>query len=219
MARLLNVDRDALLRAVSARGEQLLGTWLDLVDGSLHELVEGQGDGRQAAIEARIEANPERLAKVPVYPREYRLMTEFVDEVDDDALAVRLDAALAGGEAFRRFDALLQGAERARWTAFRAEAHARWATAWLHGLDLTVPWAVGAAPPTPLPLLLALVGSRTIACASESEARETFVRLVREVCELLREPFQAGRIRGRTRFVRGDLAIVRSGAQVAVTVG
>lgn len=218
--RILPVDRDALLRAVTARDERLLGTWLELADGTLHALVDGDGGDEGRAFEARMDANPDGFAKVPVYPREYRLMTEFVETVEDDALAAALDAALAGREAFRRFEAVVAGhpGEAQRWRAFRTEALLAWASAWLRHQGLGAPWLADAAVPdrpAVVELLLAR-GPASRAASDRHAARELFVRLCRELSELVREPFRKGDVRGRTRFVRGGVEVLVDGVTVTL---
>jgi hypothetical protein len=218
--RTLPVNRDALLRAVTARDERLLGTWLELADGSLHALVDGDDGPDGRAFEARMDANPDGFAKVPVYPREYRLMTEFVETVEDDVLAAALDAALAGREAFRRFDEVLAGsaAEARRWRAFRTDALVGWASAWLRSQGLGAAW-VADLPRADRPALVELVLARgpvTHTAPDRQAARELYVRLCREVSELVREPFRKGDVRGRSRFVRGGVEVAVDGGTVTV---
>jgi hypothetical protein len=218
--RILPVDRDALLRAVTARGESLLGTWLELADGSLHALVEHDESAEGRAFEARMDAHPDGFAKVPVYPREYRLMTEFVETVESDPLAAALDAALAGREAFRRFDAVLAAHpdEAGRWGRYRSDALLAWASAWLRAQGIDTPWTTE--PPRPerpaTVELLVAGGPVTRACADRHEARDLFVRLCRELCDLVREPFRASDVRGRTRFARAGVQLDVDGASVTV---
>src|SRR4051812_25926599 len=128
--RSLRIDDRALLAALTARDEGLVGTYVDLEDGALLRVYDRAVVGRtNDVLEQRIDEEPDRYAKVPLYSREYRLMAEFVDTVEDDDLARLLDAALGGRNAFRRFDAVLDGwpQERVRWEQFRENALARWA--------------------------------------------------------------------------------------------
>jgi hypothetical protein len=219
--RLLSVDRDTLLQAVTARGEQLLGTWLELADGSLHALIDGDESSEGRAFEARMDADPDGFSKVPLYAREYRLMGEFVETVEDDGLAAALDAALAGREAFRRFDEVLQAnpAEQSRWTVFRTDALVAWAAAWLRSQGISVAWADPSTPPVELPAILGLLlreGAVARTAADRHEARDVFVRLCREVCELSREPFRKSDVRGRTRFARAGVEVILEGNRVTV---
>ena len=106
----LNVDAGALLAALTARDEGLVGTYVDLREGALLRLYDPAVVGRtNDALEARIDSDPDRYAKVPLFTRDFRLMAEFVDTVDDDDLARLLDTALSGRGAFRRFEAVLAG--------------------------------------------------------------------------------------------------------------
>jgi hypothetical protein len=96
----LNVDPVALLAALTARDEGLVGTYVDLEDGALLRLYDPAIVGRSNDdVEQRLDDEPHRYARVPLFSREYRLLTEFVDTVEDDDLARLLDAALGGREA------------------------------------------------------------------------------------------------------------------------
>jgi hypothetical protein len=217
----LEVDRDTLLRAITARGEQLLGTWLELADGTLHALVDGDESSEGRAFEARMDANPDGFCKVPLYAREYRLMGEFVETVEDDALAATLDAALAGQEAFRRFDAVLGAHPEAqrRWHEYRHEALVAWASAWLRSQGIAVPWVNGAASTVELPVILGVLLARgpvTHTAADRNQARTWFVQACREVCELSREPFRTSDVRGRSRFLRAGVEVVHAGLEVTL---
>ncbi|MEZ4237211.1 MAG: UPF0158 family protein [Myxococcota bacterium] len=232
------VDAASLIAALTARDEGLVGTYLDLREGELLRLFDPAVVGRDnEPVERRIDADPDRYAKIPLYSREYRLMTEFVDTVEDDDLAHRLDAALAGGSAFRSFDAVLAGwpAERVRWGQYREAALVRWATAWLRSLDVEPRWvgarwadpaATGAAE-VPYLLQIALRGApgdqddamvRTLRCSSEQQAQATFLRLARELCDLAAEPFRVRAWRGRSRITRGAVEIRRDGTTVTLSL-
>jgi hypothetical protein len=220
--RTLRIDARALLAALTARDEGLLGTHLDLAEGVLLRLYDPAVVGRDNEhVEERIDAEPDRYAKVPLYTREYRLMTEFVDEVEDDDLARLLDTALSGAEAFRRFDAVLRGwpADRARWLAWREDALARWAVAWLRSLGLEPDWDRPVPPEEPdeLPALVrvALAGG-ALEAEDEAAAQALLVKLARELAEIRREPFRARAVRGKDRVVRGPVEIVREGRAVRV---
>ncbi|MEQ1570248.1 MAG: UPF0158 family protein [Myxococcota bacterium] len=229
----LPLDARSLLTALTARDEGLVGTYLDLERGELMRVFDAAVVGRSNdALEQRIDDDPDRYAKVPLYTREYRLMAEFVDSVEDDDLARQLDAALGGRNAFRRFDAVLDGwpVERARWTGYREDALARWAETWLRGLGFEPVWERPAAVAAPMPTTPSLVeilirgaptpaGGRCWTAASEADAQAAFVRACRELCELEREPFPARLARRRPRFVRGAVEIRREGATVTVTLG
>jgi hypothetical protein len=228
--RLLQVDADVLLRALTARDEGLLGTYLDLSTGELLRLVDPAIAGRDnESVEGRLDEEPERYARVPVYNREYRLMSAFVDTVRDDDLARLLDMALSGREAFRRFEAVLRGwpSDLARWRAFREAALARWAAAWLRSIGIEPAWSRSDVPDEiqTVPVLLLLAAGahepsddgrlvRVLEAGSHAEARALFTRAVRQLCELRAEPFRARALRGSTRFAVDGIELERDGRVV-----
>jgi hypothetical protein len=225
----LEVDADVLLRAITARDEGLLGTYLDLQSGELLRLVDPAVAGRDnETVEGRLDDEPDRYARVPLYNREYRLMTSFVDTVRDDDLARLLDTALSGREAFRRFEAVLRGwpQDLARWRAFREAAHSRWAAAWLRSIGIEPVW--NKSVPEEIqraPVLLVLAAgdpepsddghvTRVLQARSIDEARALFTRAVRQLCELRAEPFRARALRGATRFAADGIELERDGRTV-----
>ena len=225
--RTIELDGPALLEALVARDEGLLATYLDLFDGSFLRLFDPAITGRDnEAVLSRIDNEPDRFAEVPRYMRFYRLMTDFVDTVEDDHLARMLDTALTGRGAFRRFEAVLGGwpSEHGRWEAFRREALCEWAGAWLQSLGVVPEWSLPWPPKNPadVPLVLEVAlkghpdetGRRVWQAESDAAAVSLFLRLARQLCELRGEPFRARGLRAKTRFVRGGVAIVRQGSQV-----
>jgi hypothetical protein len=219
-------DGRALLAALTARDEGLVGTYLDLQEGGLLRVYDPELVGRSnEAVEDRLDAEPDRYARVPLYTREYRLMAEFIDQVDDQ-LARLLDAALAGREAFRRFEAVLAGwpEEQRRWEIFREQALIRWVVTWLRSLGVEPRWDLAVPPeesPDP-PWLLRVAlregraGPRRVHCDSEKEAVRLFVRLVQELCELWREPVRTRGLRAQIRFSRGGIEVRREGRVVTL---
>lgn len=217
--RAVSIDEPVLLAALVARDEGLLATFLDLQTGSLVRLFDPAVTGRDnQPVWALIEQEPERYAEIPRYTRQFRLMQDFVDLVEDDDLARLLDTALTGREAFRRFEVLLAAwpKERDRWNDYRHEALVQWAVAWLRSLDVEPPWASGmpeeSALDVPELLRVALespgdAGSRTVTFESPEQATRLFVKLARQLCELRREPFRARRVRQLRRFRRGGIEI------------
>lgn len=228
MRRALHIDAPSLLAAAVARDEGLLGTYLDLQRGVLLRVYDPSLAGHSNdATEALLDADPDRYAKVPLYIREYRLMTEFVDRADDD-LARQLDAALAGREAFRRFEVVLAGwpEEQARWRQFREDALVRWLVGWLHSLEIDPIWdlPVPVDEPFDVPWLLRVAlrggsdGTRSIPCEDLAAAKQMFMRLARELCELRREPVLTRTLRNATRFARGGIEIRREGTVVTLAM-
>ena len=228
----LDIDASALLASLTARDEGLVGTYLDLVEGGLLRLYDPAVVGRNNdAAEALIDRDPDRWARVPLFTRDFRLMAEFVDTVDDDDLARLLDAALSGRGAFRRFEAVLAGwpTDRARWEQFHTDALVRWAVGWLRSVGVEPRWDRPVPPEedpeVPGLLRLAMLGTpgshgdavvRSLVTESEAEARRTFVRLARELAELWREPFQTSALRNQDRFARGAVELRRSGTTVTI---
>jgi Uncharacterised protein family (UPF0158) len=227
MRRPLAVDRSSLLAALTTRDEGLLGTYVDLHTGGLLRLYDPAIVGRNNdATEVQLDADPDRFARVPLYAREYRLMTAFVDTVDDDDLARLLDSALAGRSAFRQFDATLAAwpAERARWERYRFDALERMAVGWLRSLDVEPLWASEVTESEPeVPALVqvllhgaAVPGGRAVDAGEESAAHLLFIRVCRELCETGQEPFRARHLRHTARFVYGGVEVRRDGTKVTV---
>ena len=224
------IEQPALLAALVARDEGLLATFVDLTTGTLVQLLDPAITGRDnGTVWARIEGDPERYAEIPRYTRQFRLMQDFVDLVEDDDLARLLDTALTGNEAFRKFEVLLAAwpVEQARWTRYRHDQLVRWAVAWLRSLDVEPPWAAGMpeeqALDVPDLLRVALegpgeAGHRRVTTPSTTEATRLFLKLARQLCELRREPFRARRVRQLRRFRRGGIEITREDRAVTVSI-
>ncbi|MEN0063413.1 MAG: UPF0158 family protein [Myxococcota bacterium] len=224
------IDEPVLVAALIARDEGLLATFVDLQTGELVRLFDPAVTGRtNEATWTRIDQEPERYAEVPRYTRQFRLMQDFVDLVEDDDLARLLDTALTGHEAFRKFEVLLAAwpKEQSRWNGYRHDALVRWGVAWLRSLGVEPPWATELPQDSGLdvPELLRVAltapggpGTRTLELETPEQAARLFVKLAREVCELRREPFRARRVRGLHRFRRGGIDIVRRDRQVTLTL-
>jgi len=228
--RAVPIDEPVLLAALVARDEGLLATFVDLDNGKLMRLFDPAVTGRDNdAVWARIDQAPERYAEIPRYTREFRLMQDFVDLVDDDDLARLLDTALSGREAFRKFEQLLAAwpREHARWKEFRRDALLRWGVAWLRSLDCEPPWArdmpeeSGLDVPEILRVALEArggAGERTVHLESADLAIRLFVQLSRQLCELRREPLLARHVRQLQRFRRGGVEISRDDLAVTITI-
>jgi len=228
--RAVPIDEPVLLAALVARDEGLLATFVDLETGDLVRLFDPAVTGRDnESVWARIDQAPERYAEIPRYTREFRLMQDFVDLVEDDDLARLLDTALTGREAFRRFEQLLAAwpAEHARWNAYRHDALRRWGVTWLRSLDREPPWAHAIPEESGLdvPDLLRVAleapgatGTRRVQLETPDQALQLFLKLGRQLCELRREPFRARRVRQLTRFRRGGIEIARKDLAVTLTI-
>lgn len=228
--RLVPVEQSALLAALVARDEGLLATFVDLQTGALVRLYDPAVTGRDNTnVWAQIDGEPERYAEIPRYTRQFRLMQDFVDLVEDDDLARLLDTALTGREAFRRFEVLLAAwpREQGRWAEFRHDALLRWAVTWLRSLGVEPPWATDMveepAPDVPVLLQVALgtgggVGRRSLRLESTEQADQLFLKLARQLCELRREPFRARTVRQLRRYRRGGVEITRDGREVTLGI-
>lgn len=137
-------------------------------------------------------------------------MCRFADSVDEEDIRERLDVALQGKGAFRRFrDVIFPYPDlKEKWFAVRQEALLKEALEWLEGLDIEpiyelrkieraapAPTPAGAPPKIGL-LDMLLLGApsgktellegkvlRQLNACTESEARAAFKHLARELCE------------------------------------
>lgn len=111
-------------------------SYLHFDTGEVIRIVDGVAD---PAMHSRIMNDSRYLRIDPVSSREqYRWMERFIATVEDDDLRRRLNVAIDGKGAFRRFkDALMsQPVDRERWFAFRSERLRSCMESWLtaHGI-------------------------------------------------------------------------------------
>lgn len=111
-------------------------SYLHFDTGEVIRIVDGVAD---PAMHSRIMNDPRYLRIDPVSSREqYRWMERFIATVEDDDLRRRLNVAIDGKGAFRRFkDALMSHpVDRERWFAFRSERLRACMESWLtaHGI-------------------------------------------------------------------------------------
>lgn len=226
----LKVDGRALLDALTAREAAVLGSYLDLRTGAVFQLLDPALTGADnEAIEAAMDQEPGRFARIPLYEREYRLMCAFVEQVDDEELASDLDQALRGRGAFNAFHQRL-GSDPAvadQWADHRQQALVRWAIAWLATLGVVPEWEVEEQPAAPtgvqLHHLLAL-GSHppdpdgVVRCAltasSAAEARRLFKRFARQLCDYRGEPWRSRYVRDLDSFERDGVRLRQDGERV-----
>lgn len=112
-------------------------SYLHFDTGEVIRIVDGVAD---PAMHARILNDSRYLRIDPVSSREqYRWMERFIATVEDDDLRRRLNIAIDGKGAFRRFkDALMSHpVDRERWFAFRSERLRSCMDSWLtaHGIE------------------------------------------------------------------------------------
>ncbi len=106
-------------------------SYLHLGTGDVLRIVDGVADPQ---MHSRIAADGAYLVIEPVSSREqYRWMERFIPTVEDDTLRGKLNQAIDGKGAFRRFkDVLMNFAtERERWFSFRSERLRFFMEAWL----------------------------------------------------------------------------------------
>lgn len=130
------IDWEALEDAFENNAPEV-HSYLHLVTGDVLRVVDGVADPQ---MHARIAADANYLRIDPVSSREqYRWMERYIPMVEDPELQAKLNQAIDGKGAFRRFkDVLMTYApERERWFAFRSERLRIFMEAWLsaHALN------------------------------------------------------------------------------------
>jgi hypothetical protein len=124
------VDWEALEDAFENNAPEV-HSYLQLATGEVIRVVDGVADPQ---MHARIAADVGYLRVDPVSSREqYRWMERFIPMVDNLELRARLNQAIDGKGAFRRFkDVLMAHAEeRERWFTYRSERLKTFMDAWL----------------------------------------------------------------------------------------
>jgi hypothetical protein len=124
------VDWEALEDAFENNAPEV-HSYLHLLTGEVLRVVDGIADPE---MHSRIASDQAYMRVEPVSSREqYRWMERFIPMVEDTELRGRLNAAIDGKGAFRRFkDVLMAHApERERWFAFRSERLRVFMEAWL----------------------------------------------------------------------------------------
>jgi hypothetical protein len=149
------IDWEALEDAFENNAPEV-HSYLHLVTGDVLRVVDGVADPQ---MHARIAADTNYLRIDPVSSREqYRWMERYIPMVEDAELQAKLNQAIDGKGAFRRFkDVLMAYApERERWFAFRSERLRIFMEAWLsaHALNpiarpVWAPEVPTGAPPAP----------------------------------------------------------------------
>jgi hypothetical protein len=162
-SRRINVNLDDLVEAMDSHSEGMIEWFLDVQTGAVHVVNEEDRDDadddgeteipawqREAkALAAEIDSDPDRFVSVPQTESHeaYRVMEDFIPQVENQHLRERLADAIAGKGAFRRFkDVLLSHPNvRERWFAFEASVKRTWAADWLATLGIESTWK----PPRP----------------------------------------------------------------------
>jgi len=124
------IDWEALENAFENNAPEV-HSYLQVVTGDVLRVVDGVADPQ---MHARIASDPRYLRIEAVSSREqYRWMERYIPTVEDPKLRARLEVAIDGKGAFRRFKDVLMafGPERERWFAYRSERLRTFMEAWL----------------------------------------------------------------------------------------
>jgi hypothetical protein len=150
-------------------------SYMHLVTGDVLRIVDGVADPQ---MHSRIAADGAYLAIEPVSSREqYRWMERFIPTVEDDGLRGKLNQAIDGKGAFRRFKDVLMSytTERERWFTFRSERLRTFMEAWLSAHAVT-PIARQEVPEPPKPAADAEPESGPSSMAFAEEAPKSVAR-------------------------------------------
>ena len=140
------IDWEALENAFENNAPEV-HSYLQVMTGDVLRVVDGVADPQ---MHARIASDPKYLRIEAVSSREqYRWMERYIPTVEEPKLRARLEVAIDGKGAFRRFKDVLMayGSERERWFTYRSERLRTFMEAWLqaHGIQ-SVPRVQWAAP-------------------------------------------------------------------------
>jgi hypothetical protein len=127
--RRLQVAMDEILDAMTVSEADPIRFFLNLDTGNVESRFSPEMFGdpdEDDDFDQRFEANPERFEEIPKYASrdEYNLMCRFADTIDEEDIRERLDVALQGKGAFRRFrDVVFRYPDlKAQWFAARQQA-------------------------------------------------------------------------------------------------
>ena len=164
----LNVDFDELVAAMDSHFDGMSEWFLDTRTGEIHlieasllddeddddeddgpdeidddaALPEWQREGR--ALAAQVRADGERYVGIPQTESHeaYRVMEDFIDRLPDARIQERLEGAIAGKGAFRRFKGVLLDYRHVReeWFQYEATVKRQWAADWLATLGIESTW-------------------------------------------------------------------------------
>ncbi len=138
------IDWEALENAFENNAPEV-HSYLQVVTGDVLRVVDGVADPQ---MHARIASDPKYLRIEAVSSREqYRWMERYIPTVEEPKLRARLEVAIDGKGAFRRFKDVLMafGPERERWFTYRSERLRTFMEAWLQAHDIKpsprTPWS------------------------------------------------------------------------------
>jgi hypothetical protein len=153
-------------------------SFLDLETGDLLSITEGEPDA--VSRRAKVSATPEGFLRVdPASSREqYRWMESFVGSVVDEPLRDRLQVAIDGKGAFRRFKDVLLAfpAERERWFSYRSNLLHFHMQTWAEHMKIVTenppPWGAVVAPDEPVAVPRATTSSEAPGEILRRQARD-----------------------------------------------
>ena len=141
------IDWEALENAFENNAPEV-HSYLQVVTGDVLRVVDGVADPQ---MHARIASDPRYLRIEAVSSREqYRWMERYIPTVEEPKLRARLEVAIDGKGAFRRFKDVLMayGPERERWFTYRSERLRTFMEAWLQAHNIKpIPRSQWSAPP------------------------------------------------------------------------
>lgn len=159
----LNVDLDEVVAAMDQLERDLIDFYLDkqtghvvvigeeFLDGELHDEEEGGAetpawclDSRDLGRRIREDEAQEQFVRIPELDRgrSFRLMEGFIDLVASPRLRQKLQTAINGRGAFRRFkDVLLDHPQvRQHWFDYELEQKRNFAREWLESIEIESAW-------------------------------------------------------------------------------
>jgi hypothetical protein len=190
--------------------------------------------------------NPDRFLEIPHIEsrEEYERMIEFAASLDEEDIAEKMNLALRGKGAFRRFRDVIDEYPdiQERWFAEKYEYYAQVVVDWLEEEEIkpiyqlptfqTPPITQAKTKTSHISLLhVLLLGSPSVTSspteqeisrhflvAKESEARSRFVALARELAEMKGLGWRKRFVQGTNRFEVGDITLEYQGKSVMVRV-
>ena len=199
MRRQLHVDWNALHSAFQMNMPEVK-CFFDTHEGAVVKLP--PGDQNLAAVRG----DPTRYVSIDAVPSriQYQWLDTFIKTIDDDALRARMEAAVNGKGAFRRFKDILLTLpdERRRWFEFRDNAMRQRIIEWVHEQGVeptnTPDWTETPAPGPPRnrPEDVEALRDLLIAWAEEQDAKKALTPLeLEKLAGLIGESFRVKPLR------------------------
>jgi hypothetical protein len=233
------------LEEAMSSGDSPLDWYLDRETGEV--ILVGPDDGPEEMAE-RIYAAPERYLGIPSFqaPDEFQIMAAFAESVADEDIQALLAVALGGRKGvFARFRETLARFPdvREHWYEFQRHRRAEQMREWLarEGVEaelevpapkLSVVEREPDQPERPELVDLLLLGApggktelldgcveRVLECPDEGQARSTFRRLARELCEWNGVAWRRRFVQGTSTYEIGRFRLELRGTTLVLSVG